>query len=167
MEEELWDKDLLSDPSRIYNAQMKSWNLCMKSNQVVGIKGAPVVYNLGNSDKTQLTVMAAFSASAHFIPPQWLFSLVSDFPITAWRVLRRLPKADQIIAGWTLSSFFKWLENVLIPAVNERCVKEPVLLLIDGHMWPWKLSISACNRSTCNCSVLLRRTGDKLLGTGK
>jgi hypothetical protein len=37
--------------------------------------------------------------------------------------------------GWMDAEVFcEWLENVFIPAINERKVKRPVLLLIDGHV---------------------------------
>lgn len=73
IENEVGDKDLLSDPSRIYNADESGFSLCLKDNQVIGYKGAPVIYHFGNSDKTQLTVMAAVSATAHYVPPMIIF----------------------------------------------------------------------------------------------
>jgi len=69
IENEVKDPDLLSEPTRIYNADETGVSLCLKGSQVIGVKGAPVVYQLGNSDKTQITVMAACSAAAHYIPP--------------------------------------------------------------------------------------------------
>ena len=132
IEEEVRDPDLLNDPSRIYNADESGFSLCMKGNRVVGFKGAPVVYHFGNSDKTQLTVMAACSASAHYIPPMIIFpgQRFGYEPLEGFEEAA-MGRSDN---GWMDSEVYcDWLENIFIPAVNERKVKKPVLLLIDGH----------------------------------
>ena len=74
--DEIKDERILLDPTRLYNADETgfSFSLCPnKNSKVVGSKGAPVVYHFGNSDKTQMTVMAAASASGHFIPPMIIY----------------------------------------------------------------------------------------------
>ena len=132
IENELGDKDLLSDPSRIYNADESGFSLCLKGNQVIGYKGAPVVYHFGNSDKSQLTVMAAVSATAHYVTPMIIFpgqrfsyDPLEGFPEAA------IGRSDN---GWMDTEVFcNWLTNVFVPAINERHIKKPVLLLIDGH----------------------------------
>ena len=73
IENEVKDPELLSDPMHIYNADETGVSLCFMGSQVIGIKGAPVVYQFGNSDKTQITVMAACSAAANYIPPMVVF----------------------------------------------------------------------------------------------
>ncbi|XP_060585333.1 uncharacterized protein LOC132741220 [Ruditapes philippinarum] len=132
IEDEVGDKDLLSDPSRIYNADESGFSFCLKGNQVIGYKGAPVIYHFGNSDKSQLTVMAAVSATAHYVPPMIIFpgqrfsyDPLEGFPEAA------IGRSDN---GWMDTEVFcNWLLNVFIPAINERRIKKPVLLLIDGH----------------------------------
>lgn len=133
IQNEVGDADLLKDPSRIYNADETGVSLCMKGNQVIGMKGAPVVYHYGNSDKTQITVMAACSAVGHYIPPMLVFpgQRFSYNPLEGFEEAA-LGRSDN---GWMDAEVFcEWLENVFIPAINERKVKRPVLLLIDGHV---------------------------------
>ncbi|XP_053403149.1 uncharacterized protein LOC123555840 [Mercenaria mercenaria] len=132
IEEEVGDKDLLNDPSRIYNADETGVSLCTKGNQVIVLKGAPVVYHYGNSDKTQLTIMASCSASGHYITPLLIFpgQRFSYNPLEGFEEAA-LGRSEN---GWMDSEVFcNWLENVFIPGINERKVKKPVLLLIDGH----------------------------------
>lgn len=40
---------------------------------MIGYKGAPIVYQYSNSEQTQLTVMAAVSASGHYVTPMIIF----------------------------------------------------------------------------------------------
>jgi len=41
--DEVGDQDMLTDPTRIYNADETDVSLCMKGNKVVGFKGSPVM----------------------------------------------------------------------------------------------------------------------------
>ena len=47
-ENEVGDKDLLNEPTRIYNADETGVSLCQKGSQVVGLKGSPVMCHNGN-----------------------------------------------------------------------------------------------------------------------
>jgi hypothetical protein len=72
--DEVGDANLLEDPSRIYNANESGISLCLiKNRKVIGETGAPVVYQNGNSDKTQMTIMAAASAVGHYIQPMIIY----------------------------------------------------------------------------------------------
>ena len=130
---EVKDPNLLNDPSRIYNADESGFSLCPhKNSKVVGCKGAPVVYHYGNSDKTQMTVMAAVSASGHFITPMIIFpgQRFSYNPLEGFEEAA-FGRSEN---GWMDSEVFVcWLKNVFIPGVNAHQVKKPILLLIDGH----------------------------------
>lgn len=132
VETELGDPTILTDPSRMYNADESGFSLCVKGSKVIGCKGAPVVYSYGNSDKTQLTVMAASSATGHYVPPMIIFpgQRFSYNPLEGFEEAA-LGRSD---SGWMDSEVFcNWLTNVFIPAIDEKKVKKPVLLLIDGH----------------------------------
>ena len=73
--DELKEPTIISDPTRIYNADESRFSLCpSKGGKVIQEKGAPVVYHYGNSDKTQMTVMAAASAAGHFLQLLIIFS---------------------------------------------------------------------------------------------
>ena len=115
---EVEDQNILKDPTRIYNADESGFSLCPKGSQVIGYKGAPVVYNFTNSDKTQLTVMAAMSASGHFVPPMIVYpgKRFSYNPLEGFEnaVLGRTEN------GWMDSELFcVWLKTTFVPAINE------------------------------------------------
>ena len=131
--DEIKDERILLDPTRLYNADETGFSLCPnKNSKVVGSKGAPVVYHFGNSDKTQMTVMAAASASGHFIPPMIIYpgQRFSYNPLDGFEEAA-FGRSEN---GWMDSEvFIGWLKNVFIPAVNARMVKKPLILFIDGH----------------------------------
>jgi len=145
---EIKEPGLLEDPSRIYNADESGFSLCpSKGSKVVGSKGAPVVYHYGNSDKTQLTVMAAASATGHFIPPMIIFpgQRFSYEPLAGFEEAA----FGRSESGWMDSEVFvMWLKEVFIPSVEARNVRKPVLLLIDGHST--HVSMEASNTCIAN-----------------
>ena len=131
--DEIKAERILLDPTRLYNADETGLSLCPnKNSKVVGSKGAPVVYHFGNSDKTQMTVMAAASASGHFIPPMIIYpgQRFSYNPLDGFEEAA-FGRSEN---GWMDSEvFIGWLKNVFIPAVNAWMVKKPLILFIDGH----------------------------------
>lgn len=131
--DEVGDPMLLQDPTRIYNADESGISLCQtKNRKVIGETGAPVVYQYGNSDKTQMTIMAAASAVGHYIQPMIIYpgQRFSYNPLEGFEEAA-LGRSDN---GWMDSEVFtSWLQEVFIPGVEARQVKKPVLLLIDGH----------------------------------
>lgn len=142
---EVKDPSVLTDPTRIYNADESGFSLCAsKGSKVVGSKGAPVVYHFGNSDKTQMTVMAAASASGHFVQPM----IIYPGQRFGYNPLEGFEEAafGRSENGWMDSEVFVcWLKNVFVPSVEARQVKKPVLLLIDGH----KTHVSMEASNTC------------------
>jgi len=97
----------------------------MKGNKVVGFKGAPVMYHYGNSDKTHITVMAACSAAAHYLPPMMIFP-GKRFKFNPHESFEEaaLGRSE---TGWMDSEVLcQWLEIVFIPGVEARNVKKPV-----------------------------------------
>jgi hypothetical protein len=139
------DPSLLTDPTRIYNADESGFSLCpSKGSKVVGSKGAPVVYHFGNSDKTQMTIMAAASAAGHFVQPM----IIYPGQRFAYNPLEGFEDAafGRSENGWMDSEvFISWLRNVFIPSIESRNVRKPVLLLIDGH----KTHVSMEASDTC------------------
>ena len=105
--------------------------ICVKKgNQVVRLKGARVMYDYGNSDKSQITIMGACSSAAHFFTTHAYISRQTF----QYNPLEGLEEAalGRSETGWFNSEVFnQWLE--FIPGVEARNVKKPVLLLIDGH----------------------------------
>jgi hypothetical protein len=127
------DAQLLQDPSRIYNADESGFSLCPKSGRVIAPKGTPTVYNFTSSDKTQLTLLACASATAHYIKPMLVFP-GQRFSYNPLKGMEQDAYLGRSLNGWMDSElFFTWLKEVFIPEINTRQVKRPVLLLVDGH----------------------------------
>jgi len=139
------DLDILKDPSRMYNADESGFSLCPKTGSVLGLRGVKSVYNLVASDKTQITVLAGMSATAHYLRPMIVFP--------GQRFTKNmLDGFDEAVMGrsengWMDSELFvEWLKTVFIPDINTRQVKRPVILLVDGHKTHMSLEAS----DTCN-----------------
>ncbi|KAH3847837.1 hypothetical protein DPMN_090169 [Dreissena polymorpha] len=69
LRDEVQDQDLLTDPSRLYNADETGFPLCPKGGKVLSMKGAKHVYNYTSNNKSQMTVLACVSAVRHYIKP--------------------------------------------------------------------------------------------------
>ena len=126
------DDSVLKDPSRLYNADESGFSLCVTTGKVIGYKGAPVVYNYGNSSKQQITVMACASASGHFCPPMIIYpgQWFNYEPLEGFEDAH-MGRSE---SGWMDSELFRhWLLTCFIPALDSRCVKRPVILFVDGH----------------------------------
>ena len=142
IETEVKDPDLLRDPSRLYNADESGFSMCSTTGKVVGYRGAPVVYNYGNSNKQQLTVLACASASGHFISPMIVYpgQRFNYEPLEGFEEAH-MGRSE---SGWMDSELFcNWLLTCFIPGIESRCVKKPVILFIDGHST--HLSLEASN----------------------
>lgn len=126
------DPLLLQDPSRIYNADESGFSLCPKTGHVLGLRGAKSLYNLSVSDKSQITVLAGMSATAHFLRPLIVYpgqrfskNMLEGFEEAV------MGRSDN---GWMDSELFvQWLKTVFVPDIDSRQVKRPVILLVDGH----------------------------------
>lgn len=129
---EVKDPTILQDPSRLYNADESGFSLCPKSGKVIARKGSSTVYHFTSSDKTQITVLACMSATGHFLKPL----IVYPGQRFAYNPLEGFPEAvmGRTENGWMDSDLFAtWLIDVFIPSVNERAVRKPVVLFVDGH----------------------------------
>jgi hypothetical protein len=65
--------DILKDPSRVYNADESGFPQGPKSGKILAPRGSKNVYSTCSSDKSQITVPACMSATAHYLPPMLVF----------------------------------------------------------------------------------------------
>lgn len=138
---ELKDPTILQDPSRLYNADESGFSLCPKSGKVVARKGTSTVYNFTSSDKTQITVLACMGATGHFLRPL----IVYPGQRFSYNPLEEYPDAvmGRTENGWMDSELFiTWLSDVFVPSINERGVRKPVVLFVDGHSTHMSLKVS-------------------------
>lgn len=66
--------DILQDPSRVFNGDESSFQLCPKSGKVLALRGEKDVYEVDHAAaKTALTVLFIFSASGDITLPLVVF----------------------------------------------------------------------------------------------
>ena len=125
------DPSLLSDPTRIYNADETGFSFDAKSRKVIACRGSKHVYNVTAGVKSQVTVLACASASGHFLSPLLIYPYKR---IPSKNLLDHFPEAFLQVSdnGWiTAQIFYSWLRDSFIPATAH--VQKPVVLLVDGH----------------------------------
>ena len=67
---EVKQADILQDPSRIYNCDETGFPLAPKKKKVIASKHDKHVYQGGmTSNKTQIIILLATSATAHYVKP--------------------------------------------------------------------------------------------------
>lgn len=138
--------DIMKDPSRIYNADESGFPQDPKSGRILAPKGSKNVYTTSSSEKSQITVLACMSGSAHYLPPMLVFP---GERFRAYNPLDGFPEAilGRTKSGWMDSElFFTWVKDHFVPHVNGRNVKRPLVLLVDGHTSHISLEVSKlCN----------------------
>ncbi|KAJ8049213.1 hypothetical protein HOLleu_01845 [Holothuria leucospilota] len=72
-EEEEEGKAVMEDPSRIFNADESGFPLSGKTEKVLAPRGTKNVYQLSNSDRRQITVLACMNASGFYLEPMLIF----------------------------------------------------------------------------------------------
>ena len=104
--------------------------------KVITSKHDKHVYQGGTtSNKTQITVLLAVSATAHYVKPLVVYPGVQPRRELRDDFHNRFPEGlfGNSPSGWMDTELFhSWLENGFNESIVERCVKKPVLLLIDG-----------------------------------
>ena len=152
---EIKEPTLLQDPSRLYNADESGFTLCPKSGKILAKKGSSTVYNFGSSDKSQITVLACMSATGHFLRPL----IVYPGQRFAYNPLEGFTEAvmGRTDNGWMDSDLFAvWLNDVFIPSINERGVRKPVVLFVDGHSTHVTMAVSnICKKNGVELYCLL------------
>ena len=66
-------KGMLNDPRRILNCDESGFPLHTQTGKVVSPTGTKHVYQVTNSDRTQITVMCGFNAMGQYLPPMIYF----------------------------------------------------------------------------------------------
>ncbi|KAJ8950057.1 hypothetical protein NQ314_008063 [Rhamnusium bicolor] len=126
--------DILNHPERIFNCDESAFQICPKSNKVIGPRGEKNIYEIAKrSDKESITVAITVGANGTLLPPFLLFSykrlpgpLVSNVP-NEWAI----GKSEK---GWmTGESFYEYVANVFHPWLVKNKITFPVILFIDGH----------------------------------
>ncbi|XP_013189681.1 uncharacterized protein LOC132903318 [Amyelois transitella] len=126
-------REILEDPSRIFNGDESAFYLSPKAGKVLAKKGDKHVYQSSGDEKDNLTVLITGNAAGQLAPPMVVFSyeripstISSKFP-EDW-AMGRSP------SGWMCSStFFEYIANIFNPWLLQQNIPKPVLFFLDGH----------------------------------
>ncbi|XP_045492332.1 tigger transposable element-derived protein 1-like [Colias croceus] len=141
--ESINQKEILSEPMRIFNGDESGFALCPKTGKVIGPRGFKNLYQIKpNNEKENITVLLTFNANGDMCPPCVVFPYI------------RPPKAvvDSMPQEWCLGKsetgwmrgeiFFEYITNEFNSWIVDNNIKKPVLLLVDGHKSHMSLALS-------------------------
>lgn len=127
-------KDILDDPSRVYNCDETAMYLNPKGEKVIVRKGEKAVYTFINNDEKEcLTTLITCNANGQLAPPMIMYSY------------KRVPRAiiekvnstwgiGRSESGWmTGESFYEYITNVFYPWLVKNNAVFPIILFLDGH----------------------------------
>lgn len=127
-------KDILLDPSRVFNGDETSFYLHPKTRTVLAEKGSRNVYEVEQADgKQNITVMFSFSADGQTVEPLVILpgqririEIARTFP-SAWG----LGRSER---GWmTTHNFSEYIKKIFYPFLLKHAIQRPVVLFVDGH----------------------------------
>lgn len=126
--------EVLSQPSRVFNADETNFQICLSSGLVIAEKGSKNVYNIEHSNaKESITVLFTFSAAGDVCCP----FIVYPYQRLPEKMCESIPegwgtgKSDN---GWMTSEvFYEFIANVFHPYLVSKSVEFPVILYVDGH----------------------------------
>ena len=130
LEETLKSNNLLESPMLIFNCDESGFSLQHKPGKIIGVQGQRDVSCITSSDKAQITVLSACSASGYLLPPMIIFDrkklkpnfTTGEIPGTAYGLSKN---------GWIDSELFQeWFTNHFLLHIPPQ---RPILLLLDGH----------------------------------
>ena len=123
--------DIVTDPSRIWNADESGFPLSVERAKVLAEKGSRYVYTLSSDNHVQITVLACLSASGMYMPPFIVFKgerkrncNMNDFSEAIFSSSKK---------GWMDSdTFLAWCKHFSSYLLTQN-VKLPIILFLDGH----------------------------------
>ena len=155
---EIKQANILQDLSRIYNCDETEFPLVPKTKKVIASKHDEHVYQVGmTSNKTQITILPAISATAHYVKPLVVYPGVQPRRELCDNYHCRFPEGlfRNSPSGWMdMELFHSWLENGFNGSLIKQHVKKPVLLLINGA----KCHISIQAREFCKENNIIQYT---------
>uniref|UniRef100_A0A1B0DJ12 Uncharacterized protein n=1 Tax=Phlebotomus papatasi TaxID=29031 RepID=A0A1B0DJ12_PHLPP len=139
----LWFKDvkkqledydkILNYPERVFNMDETAFTLAPKGEFILGPVGRHVYMESSHSDKESITTLFAVNAAGVFAPPLTLFKY-DRLPLIAAKSAPPNWGIGKSESGWmTGATFYEYIGNVFLPFLNEKNIKRPVIVFLDGH----------------------------------
>jgi len=121
----------LTDPRRIFNTDESGFPLAVKPGRVLAPTCVKNVYSVVTNTKTQMTVMASFNAFGEYPPPMIIFpgERIRDVELSGFpdAIYSTTPN------GWMDSSAFLEYVKQIDAFVENKGIRKPVILFVDGH----------------------------------
>lgn len=126
-------EDILTDPTRIFNADESAFFLSPKPGRVLAQKGDKHLYNSCGDEKENLTVLFTGSAAGILAPPMIVFNY-ERIPTNISSTVPEEWAIGKSESGWMCSStFYEYVVNVFYPWLEENQIKRPIIFFLDGH----------------------------------
>ncbi|XP_059058131.1 uncharacterized protein LOC131851625 [Achroia grisella] len=126
-------KDILKDPSRVFNTDESAFFLSPKAGRVLCKRGEKHLYNFSGDEKENLTVLVTANAAGHLAAPMIVFKYervpahISASVPGDWGI----GKSE---SGWMCgSTFYEFITNIFDPWLQQENIKKPVVFFLDGH----------------------------------
>jgi hypothetical protein len=148
VERHLSEKNLshiLLDPDRVFNGDETLVLLDPETREVLALKGSKDVYQIEQAAaKQNITTMFTFTASGRVLPPM----LVYPYKRVPADVCESVPREWGIgksERGWMTSKLFiSYIENIVVPFLEEKKTPLPVIYFVDGHGSHLTYEVSRC-----------------------
>nr|CAI5845544.1 unnamed protein product [Callosobruchus analis] len=117
-------KDVIADPSRVYNADETGFEINPSTGKVFAKRGAKNVYKIDRgAAKENITVIFAFSASGQISVPMIIYPYVR-FPEKIAKSINPEWGIGRSAKGWmTSETFYEYIANVFHPYLNPTTVR--------------------------------------------
>lgn len=127
-------ENIVSDPTRIYNADETGMQFCPKTGKLLGPKHYKDFYVISSGpEKESMTVLCNFAASGLIVPPM----IIVPYKRIPRDVAFSIPDSYFIgrsDSGWMVSeTFYEYITNCFHPWLLENKIQLPVVLFLDGH----------------------------------
>nr|CAH7750980.1 unnamed protein product [Callosobruchus chinensis] len=135
--------DIFEDAERILNCDETGCLTCPHSGKVLGPKNYKNLYEISaGKQKEAITVLCNYSAGGSVMPPM----VVYPYKRMPEKIIKSMPDdwaVGRSDSGWMVSAtFYEYVTKFMQPWLQERQVKFPVILFLDGHKSHLSLQLS-------------------------
>ncbi|VEN54906.1 unnamed protein product [Callosobruchus maculatus] len=135
--------DIFEDPKRILNCDETGCLTCPDTGKILGPKNYKNLYEISaGKQKEAITVLCNYSADGSTMPPM----VVYPYKRMPDKIIKNMPDdwaVGRSDSGWMVSAtFYEYVTKFMLPWLQKRQVKFPVILFLDGHKSHLSLQLS-------------------------
>ncbi|XP_063625003.1 uncharacterized protein LOC134796734 [Cydia splendana] len=126
-------KDVLDEPSRIFNTDESAFFLSPKAGRVLCKQAEKHLYQFCGDEKDNLTVLLTANATGQLAPPMIVFKY-DRLPAHITATVPEHWGIGKSESGWMCgSTFYEYITNIFNPWLEEQKIPKPFLFFLDGH----------------------------------